>query len=351
MQIISGITDFQLNNPSAVAIGKFDGVHLGHRMLIEDIVRYSGAHDGVKSVVFTFNPSPESFFAGQSFPELTTVSEKRHIFERMGVDVLIEFPMNQDTVHTSPTEFISIYLVTRMKAAYIAAGADISFGDKGLGNADTIREGGIKFGYECNILDKVTYNGEDISSTRIREAVESGDMIPVTAMLGSPYRITGTVSHGRHLGHRLGMPTANLIIPPDKITGPKGVYYSKVYIGTGVYESISNVGVKPTISESTTQRVSDDEMKTNDHMPDDTESSCHSISHEPSNHEWSLNVCEELLCCESYIYDFDSDIYGDYIEVELLEFVRPEMKFDSIDELKAQMERDIESGRKYHHVA
>ena len=319
MQIISGITDFQLNSPSAVAIGKFDGVHLGHRMLIEDIVRYSEEHGGVKSVVFTFNPSPESFFAGQSFPELTTVSEKRHIFERMGVDVLIEFPMDQDTVHTSPKEFISVYLVTKMKAAYIAAGSDISFGDKGLGNADTIREGGIKFGYESNIHDKITYNGEDISSTRIREAVESGDMITASAMLGSPYRVTGTVSHGRHLGHRLGMPTANLIIPPDKITGPKGVYYSKVFTGTGVYASISNVGIKPTISES-------------------------------GSSEWSLNVCEELLCCESYIYDFDSDIYGDYIEVELLEFIRPEMRFDSIDELKAQMERDIESGKKYHHL-
>ena len=348
MQIISGITDFQLNNPSAVAIGKFDGVHLGHRMLIEDIVRYSGAHDGVKSVVFTFNPSPESFFAGQSFPELTTVSEKRHIFERMGVDVLIEFPMNQDTVHTTPEDFISGYLVTKMNAAYIAAGSDISFGDKGLGNADTIREGGTKYGYECNILDKVMYKGEDISSTRIREAVESGNMIPVTAMLGSPYRITGTVSHGRHLGHRLGMPTANLIIPPDKITGPKGVYYSKVYTATGVYASISNVGVKPTITEATTHRLPDGAMKTVDHVSNDAGSSRCDVSHEPSDHEWSLNVCEELLCCESYIYDFDTDIYGDYIEVELLEFVRPEMKFDSIEELKTQMKRDIEAGSKYH---
>ena len=305
MQIISGITDFQLYTKTAVAIGKFDGVHLGHRKLIDMIIDRASADPDVKSVVFTFNPSPESLFAGHALPELTTVSEKREVFRRLGVDILIEFPMNTETAAIKAGDFISEYMVRKMKAVYIVAGSDLTFGDKGLGNADTLRAGCDKFGYECNITDKINYDGEPISSTRIRDAVEAGNMELATALLGSPYRITGVVSHGRKLGHTIGMPTANVIIAPDKLTGPNGVYYSRVYLADGDYPAISNVGVKPTVIE------------------------------------------DELLCCESFIYDFDKDIYGSPIEVELLKFVRPEMKFDSVEELKAQMEADIAGGREY----
>ncbi|MBO4900890.1 MAG: riboflavin biosynthesis protein RibF [Lachnospiraceae bacterium] len=305
MQIISGITDFQLHTKTAAAIGKFDGVHLGHRKLIEMITGRTLNDPDIKSVVFTFNPSPESLFAGHALPELTTVSEKREIFRRLGIDILIEFPMNTETAAISAEDFIREYLVEKMNAAYIVAGSDLTFGDKGRGNADMLRAYSGEFGYECNITDKIIYDGQPISSTRIRDAVEAGDMELVTALLGSPYRITGVVSHGRKLGHTIGMPTANVIIAPDKLTGPYGVYYSRVYLAEGDFPAISNVGVKPTVME------------------------------------------DELLCCESFIYDFDKDIYGSPIEVELLKFVRPEMKFASVEELKAQMEADIAGGREY----
>ncbi|MCR5595473.1 MAG: riboflavin biosynthesis protein RibF [Lachnospiraceae bacterium] len=308
MQIISGITDFQLNNDSAVAIGKFDGVHLGHRILIEDIVGVSCKDPGLKSVVFTFNPSPESLFVGHALPELTTTNEKRFIFDRMGVDVLIEFPMNQNTAAITAEEFVTDYLVKRMRAGVITAGVDLSFGYKGLGNADLLERLGKDNSYECHIIDKVTYKGEEISSTRIRNALSDGDMETVSALLGSPYRVSGVVAHGRKLGRTIGMPTANVIIPPDKMTGPKGVYYSKVYTAEGVYPAISNVGVKPTV------------------------------------------IDDELLCCESYIYGYDRDIYGQYIEVELMHFVRPERKFEGIEELKDQMQHDIAGGMSYHHL-
>ncbi|MCR4595653.1 MAG: riboflavin biosynthesis protein RibF [Lachnospiraceae bacterium] len=308
MKIVSGITEFQLDSRSAVAIGKFDGVHLGHRMLLGRIVRTAAADPGLKSVVFTFNPSPESLFAGQALKELTTVSEKRLIFDRMGVDVLIEFPMNHETAAISAGDFVEEYLVRRMHAAHVAAGSDVTFGYKGEGNADTLIRLGVKHEYSCDIIDKVTYRGEPISSTRIRNALEAGEMETVTALLGFPYRVTGIVSHGRHLGHSIGMPTANVILPPDKMTGPNGVYLSRVYTTDGIHPAITNIGVKPTVME------------------------------------------DELLCCESFLYDFDRDIYGEYMEVELLKFVRPECRFDSIEALKTQMQYDIEGGRTFHHL-
>jgi len=305
MQIISGISEFQLNKPSAIAIGKFDGVHLGHQLLIEKIKEASKKRF-LQSVIFTFNPSPESFFSGRAMQELTTVTEKRKFFERMGIDVLIEFPINKETAQTPPEVFIEKYLYDQMRASYIAAGSDLSFGDKGLGDAKLLCSLADEYGYVCEIIDKVTFDGEEISSTRIREAVKQGDMKLANALLGNPYRVTGVVSHGRRLGHTFGMPTANVIVAPDKLVGPKGVYISRVTTSKGIYNSISNLGVKPTVSE------------------------------------------DELLCIESYIYDFDEDIYGKYIEVELLEYSRPEYKFNSLDELKAQMQKDIEAGRKYH---
>lgn len=309
MKIISGITEFQLDSPSAVAIGKFDGVHLGHRLLLDRIIAASDRNPDVKSVVFTFNPSPESLFAGQALKELTTISEKRLIFDRMGVDVLIEFPMNHQTAAIRAHDFTQRYLVERMCASLIVAGSDVSFGYMGEGNADTLIRLGRDYGYECEIIDKVTYKGVPISSTRIRNAIEAGEMEQVTAMLGFPYRISGFVTHGRHLGHEIGMPTANVILAPDKMTGPNGVYYSRVYTADGVFHGITNVGVKPTVMN------------------------------------------DELLCCESFLYDFDRDIYGEYIEVELLKFVRPERRFDSLDELKEQMQKDIEGGRAFHRMA
>lgn len=305
MQIISGTSEFQLNKPSAIAIGKFDGIHLGHQLLVDKIKKASKAKN-LQSVVFTFNPSPESFFSRKQIPELTTCIEKRCFFERMGIDVLIEFPLNSETAATPPDVFVRDYIHNQMMARYIAAGRDISFGDRGLGDAKLLEAYAKEYNYELAIVDKVTFEGADISSTRIREAIKIGDMNLANSLLGSPYKISGIVAHGRRLGTTLGMPTANVIIPSDKLVGPKGVYISRVITKGGTYASISNVGVKPTISDT------------------------------------------EKLCVESYLYDFSADIYDEYIEVELLEYSRQECKFSSLDELKAQVLADIEAGRKYH---
>ena len=300
MHIIENTTEFQLDRPGAVAIGKFDGIHMGHQKLIQKIIEQKAK--GYLATVFTFDTSAAAFFGGEE-KELTTREEKRIVFEKMGVDVLIEFPLNRETAATEPVEFVQRYLVSQMQAAYICAGTDLSFGRRGAGNYELLQQYADSYGYQVELIDKVRMDGEEVSSTRVREAVRTGQMEAAARMLGTPYSVSGTVEHGRRLGRTLGMPTANLLPEQDKLLPPNGVYYSKVLMGGRIYRSITNIGCKPTVSE---------------------------------NH---------IMGVETYLYDFAGDIYGKDITVQLLAFRRPEMKFDGMDSLKAQMQKDIAAGQ------
>ena len=300
MHIIENTTEFQLDRPGAVAIGKFDGIHLGHQKLIQKIIEQKAK--GYLATVFTFDTSAAAFFGGEE-KELTTREEKRIVFEKMGVDVLIEFPLNRETAATEPVEFVQRYLVSQMQVAYICAGTDLSFGRRGAGNYELLQQYADSYGYQVELIDKVRMDGEEVSSTRVREAVRTGQMEAAARMLGTPYSVSGTVEHGRRLGRTIGMPTANLLPEQDKLLPPNGVYYSKVLMGGRIYRSITNIGCKPTVSE---------------------------------NH---------IMGVETYLYDFAGDIYGKDITVQLLAFRRPEMKFDGVDSLKAQMQKDIAAGQ------
>lgn len=300
MHIIANTTEFQLDRPGAVAIGKFDGIHLGHQKLIQKIIEQKAK--GYLATVFTFDTSAAAFFGGEE-KELTTRAEKRTVFETMGVDVLIEFPLNKETAATEPVDFVQKYLVSQMQAAYICAGTDLSFGRRGAGNYELLQHYADSYGYQVELIDKVRMDGEEVSSTRVREAVRAGQMEAAARMLGTPYSVSGSVEHGRRLGRTIGMPTANLLPEQDKLLPPNGVYYSKVLMGDRIYRSITNIGCKPTVSE---------------------------------NH---------IMGVETYLYDFTGDIYGKDITVQLLAFRRPEMKFDGVDSLKAQMQKDIAAGQ------
>lgn len=302
MIIIENTTNFPLDGRSAVAIGKFDGIHLGHRKLLEKIIQQK--EKGYLATVFTFDTSAAAFFGGDD-KELTTREEKRRLFARMGMDVLIEFPLNQETAATPPDVFVEEYIIRQMKAAYICAGMDVSFGQRGAGNYQLLQQYAAAGDYRIEIIDKVMAGGEEVSSTRVREAIRSGEMQLANEMLGTAYSLTGVVTHGRRLGRTIGMPTANLLPEKDKLLPPNGVYYSRVRYQDKVYKAISNIGCKPTVS------------------------------------------AEMVLGVESYLYDFTEDIYGKEITVELLEFRRPEMKFADVEALKTQMEKDIQAGKTY----
>lgn len=301
MKIIEGTTDFSLSEKTAVAIGKFDGIHLGHQKLLSRLLLQK--ERGLLATVFTFD-IPAAFFGGEE-KELTTRAEKRAAFAALGIDVLIEFPLNRETAATAPEAFVQDYLAKRMRAAYICAGPDLSFGKGGKGDFSLLSRCADRFGYRTERIEKVKVDGEEVSSTRVREAVRLGRMENVQGMLGKPYSAGGFVEHGKQLGRTLGMPTANLLPDEKKLLPPNGVYHTRVRIDgrDEKYRGISNVGCKPTVSDENRVRI------------------------------------------ETYLYDFDGDLYGREMIVEFLHFRRPERKFDSVEAMKTQIAADIAAGR------
>ena len=306
MQIISGTTDFRITDKTAVAIGKFDGLHLGHRKLLNEIIGQK--ERGFKAAVFTFDPSPEIFFGMNPSRELSTNAEKRELFEEMGIDILVEFPFNTETAATSPEAFVTDILCGRMNAGFVAAGTDLSFGAKGKGNFALMSSLARHLGFEARKIDKIERNGKVISSTLIRSLVEEGNMEEAAACLGAAYRITGKIVHGRALGRRIGIPTLNQLPPSDKLLPPFGVYYSEVRADGRIFKGMTNIGTKPTVTK------------------------------------------ESKVTVETYLYNFSGDLYGETAEVGLLTFRRPEKQFSGIDELKSTMEEDIRAGAVYHGI-
>ena len=300
MQIIAGTTQFELNRETAVAIGKFDGLHVGHRRLLDEILLQKQC--GLAACVFTFDPPPAVLFGKGDGKELMTREEKRIFLERMGVDVLIEFPLTLETAAMQAVEFVETLLAKQMNARMIAAGRDLSFGAGGKGDAALLMKLAPKYGYQVKIIDKVRFGEMEISSTYVRSQVEKGNMQLAAQLLGMPYPIVGEVVHGNRIGRTIGMPTVNLLPPENKLLPPCGVYYSGVLYAGKYYRAISNVGYKPTVTS------------------------------------------KQVLGVETYLYDFNEEIYGEEIQVNLLAFKRSECKFDSLEQLKAQMEEDIRMG-------
>ena len=298
MDIIADTLDFQLYRDTAVAMGKFDGLHTGHRKLLDLVL---GQRDrGLVPCVFTFDPSPAVFFGLSDGRELMTREEKRRAFREMGVKLLIEFPLTGESAAMEPEDFVRQVLAERMRTRYVAAGEDVSFGRGGAGDGTLLRRLGERWGYEMQTIEKLKYLGREVSSTYVRAQVEAGRMELAARLLGDFYTVGGRVCHGARLGHGLGMPTVNLLPPASKLLPPFGVYFSRV-----LYDAISNVGCKPTVTDA------------------------------------------GLAGVETYLYDFDREIYGEEIQVQLLSFHRPERRFPSVEALKRQLQEDLEAGRAY----
>jgi riboflavin kinase/FMN adenylyltransferase len=320
MQIITDLKDLKSDSASAIAIGKFDGIHRGHQKLLEAIISQKAR--GLKSTVVTFEPPPEVFFGWAERKELTTTEEKRRLLAGMGIDRLIEFPMNRQTKALPAIDFVRDILCQKLQMAYICAGTDLTFGDKGAGNGQLLLDLSSQYGYKTKIIDKIGWQGREISSSLIRAEVERGNLSAAAEMLGRNYRLTGTVMMGNQLGRTMGVPTANLYPAGEKILPPGGVYFTRVYVpvqlddrpqptfsedghisgGLKQYCGISNVGYKPTVSD------------------------------------------RNILGVETHLYDFAGDLYGQTIEVEFLDFLRTEKKLSGIEMLKQQLEKDVREG-------
>lgn len=302
MEYIINQTEFQYHK-TAVALGKFEGLHRGHQLLFDHLLSYK--EKGFLSTVFTFDMPPKVLISGTEQKVIYTKEERQLKLERKGVDVMIEYPFAA-LRNMSPRAFVKEILIDRLDTQVIVVGKDFGFGYKRAGNVDLLRELSKEYGYELVVVEKLTDQGEDISSSRIRACIEAGDMKTAGELLGEPFSILGEVVHGRNMGRKImGMPTANQIPLHHKYLPPNGVYVAKIRIDEDFYYGISNIGTKPTIDENIKVGV------------------------------------------ETYIFDFNQDIYGKVIEVALLDYVRPEVKFHSIDDLIKQMQMDSDYGKNF----
>lgn len=311
MKIINE-NSFQLNNDTAIVIGKFDGIHRGHRELLDRII--SKKKQGLDAVVFTFDKSPAELFTGKKIPSLTTKEEKRRIFEYLGVDVLIEYPLTFETAAILPEDYITKILCKQCRMKYIAAGTDLSFGDKGLGDANLVLKmsmdsvyGSADRLYDVEIVDKIVIDNEEVSSSLIRDTVASGNMEKAAKLIGVPYAVSGIVAHGRKLGREMGFPTVNIAIAEEKLMPPFGVYFAEVSVDGRHFNGVTNIGCKPTVTDS------------------------------------------KQVFAETNIINFNEDIYGKRITVKLLKFSRPEQKFSSVDELRQRIAIDMQECKEYFH--
>ena len=312
MILISGTDQFQIPVPTAAAIGKFDGIHIGHRRLLDVCGRQKA--NGLAAAVFTFDPSPTVFFSHRTAKrcELMTREEKRLAFEKMGIEYLVEFPMNEATAVTDPGDFVQRILYGEMHARFVAAGSDLSFGAGGKGNFDFLEDASLRLGFKTEMVPKVKIGGTVVSSTYIRTLVEQGKMEEAERFLGEPYSILGTVVSGNRIGRTIGIPTVNQVPERTKLLPPFGVYYSDSVIDGKTYHGMTNIGIKPTISAGK--------------VPGE----------------------EPPVTVETYLYDFSGDLYGKTALTKIYTFRRSERKFSSLESLKSQMELDIEAGRKFH---
>lgn len=303
MKILQSIAELAgVSGPLCVAIGVFDGVHLGHQSLIrramEEAARIKGA-----AVALTFHPHPARILRPASAPHLlTSTPHKQRLIAELGCPYLLQITFDSAFAAQSPEMFLTSLARKKNDVRVICVGHNWAFGQGRAGNVGLLRRLGEHLGFETVEIDPVLAGGDLVSSTRIRQAIEAGDFATAEQLLGRPYTILGTVRHGRQLGGRIGFPTANLAAHNEQFP-PNGVYAVKANAGDRERPGVANVGYRPTVGDNP----------------------------------------ERLL--EVHLFDFAESIYGRDIEVRFVRFLRPERKFASIDELKKQISRDCAEAR------
>ncbi|MCD7982394.1 MAG: bifunctional riboflavin kinase/FAD synthetase [Clostridiales bacterium] len=301
MKYIRNTLDFSIREPSVISLGKFDGLHLGHKYLIRELKK--GKQSGYKSVAFTFNIPPRSLQEADR-RVLSTNSEKEEIFASADIDYVIECPFTEELKRTDPYSFLKM-LTTKIQVRQIVAGSDFRFGRNRSGSPADLIKYEREFGYRAVIVNKIQYGGEDISSTRIRKLICEGRLEEANLLLGYPYFLTAPVTHGKEIGRKIGFPTINQLPPEEKLLPPYGVYISSVTADGEEYRGVTNVGCKPTVGGTRPVGV------------------------------------------ETHILDFDRRIYDEEVRVAFLKYLRPEKKFDSLESLREQIAADRASAAEY----
>lgn len=304
MKIYSTI-NYTARIPSVIALGCFDGVHLGHREVIRT-ARAIADELGCPCSVWTFDEPPKNYFLKHSVPLITDAASKAALISALGVDKFISVPFTKETSKISAVDFFEEILKKRLQAQHLVCGFNYSFGENGSGNVDLLKKLCKENGIGLTVLPPIEVSGITVSSSSIRDALAAGEVETANGLLGRPYSLKTVVISGQKLARKLGFPTVNQEFPSRMLIPMYGVYVTRVTV-EGLrkkYYGITNVGIRPTVGGNT-------------------------------------------VFAETNIFDFSGDLYGRWVKVEYLHFIRAEKKFDGIDTLAKQVNEDICAAKEY----
>jgi riboflavin kinase / FMN adenylyltransferase len=301
MEIIRDLDNLPARPYPVVALGNFDGVHAGHQTILRTAIERARREKGT-AFALTFDPNPAKVLAPDRAPRLIqTSADKLELLRTSGIDGVLLINFTRELSQLTPREFVRAYLIDRIGVRTVVVGHSVSFGHNRAGNAAVMTELGREFSFDVIVVGPVNVAGMEVSSTKVREVIAAGDLRTAANLLGRSHFLSGPVVHGRERGRKIGFPTANIqsrteILPPD------GVYATRLILDDGPHASITNIGMRPTFAE-----------------PERT--------------------------IEAHVFDFDRDLYGQEVRLELIERIRPERKFDSGAALAAQIASDLQRAR------
>ena len=301
--IIFSDMNFTLTEPCVLALGCFDGVHIGHRAVISK-ARAIADTEGLSLAIFTFEQPPRNFFAPNSVPVISTTEDKLDILSSLGVDTAICLPFDKNILSMPAESFIDEIVFGKLDARHVVCGYNYSFGKGAVGTPSLIEQKCKQTGRALTVVAEQRYGDVSVSSSLIRRLIGEGDVHTANKYLCRPYSISSVVVDGQHLARTLGFPTVNTIPQKGLLLPKSGVYVTRVsFCGTHRY-GITNVGIRPTVGTN-------------------------------------------ILCAETHIFDFEGNLYGKSVKVEFLHFLRSETQFDSVQAMAAQIHKDIDRARAY----
>lgn len=298
MEIIDLLNYNETRYKTSIALGNFDGIHVGHQKLIKTMVSKS-KELGLKSSLLLFKSHTKTIIDNSNTQMITNNDQKFNIAKELGVDIIYLIDFNERLMNLSAEEFVKNIIIDKMNGKLVVVGFDYKFGYKASGDSKYLSELGKRYDFDVIVLSPVYKDEKVISSSTIRELISSGKMVESSKILGRPYSMFGKVISGKNRGNKLGFPTANIEPTNSYIIPKSGVYMTNTIIGNKRYLSATNIGYNPTFNENT-------------------------------------------LKIETHILDFNENIYGEILNIEFIEFIRDDIKFDNTDDLITQMKNDIE---------
>lgn len=308
MKTIKQYNQLNKNIQRGVALGNFDGVHIGHQKLIKTLIQKCKLNN-LQSCIYTFANHTLKVITGKEVPpQITNINMKQKIFKSLGVELLYLEEFNKNLMELSPEDFVKNILIDKLNCKIVIVGFDYSFGYKGQGDMDTLKEMGKKYGFEVYVIQPVIINCKKVGSSIIRKYIKDGNIEEANVFLGRPYSISSKIVHGKGIGgDKLGYPTANILINSSHLIPKEGVYATFVKINNLIYKGATCIGTSPTFG----------------------------------NYDISM---------ETFVIGFNENIYNKFIEIQFIKKLRDQIKFNSVDNLINQIDRDVNNVNTYLHL-